>query len=190
MTLRVFAGEDLPGAMCEAPDFVAQGYTRGVPMGAEIQGAGAAVLAVSASRDTASLPLQRVQIIKGWIDDAGEGRETVIDIAGDADNGASVDLATCLPRGDGFNTLCAVWEDPAFSPTQHAYYYARVLENPSCRWSQHVCAANGVDCARPDSIGAGLEGCCAEEHRPVIQERAVSSPIWFVPGENATTEIP
>lgn len=188
MTLRVFAGDNLPDTMCDTPDFIAQGYLGGVPMGAEIHGAGRAQLAVAATRDPTSQPLQRVQIVKGWIDDAGLGRETVVDIAGDARNGASVDLATCLPRGEGFNTLCAVWEDPAFSPTQHAYYYARVLENPSCRWSQYICAANGVDCGQPSSITAGLEQCCTDEHRPLIQERAVSSPVWFVPGNDATTE--
>jgi hypothetical protein len=131
--------------------------------------------------DPESLPLQRLQIIKGWIDAEGAAHKTVLEVAGDADNGAAVDLATCRPLGDGFDSLCAVWEDPGFDPGLHAWYYARAVENPSCRWSQYTCAANGVDCARPSAVPDGLEACCSETHRPVIQERAVSSPIWYTP---------
>ena len=107
--------------------------------------------------------------------------DSVLDIAGDAGNGATVNTANCKTAGEGFARLCRVWQDPEFDPDQHAYYYVRAVENPSCRWSQHICVANGVDCARPETIGDGLEGCCAAEHRPVIQERAVSSPIWYTP---------
>jgi hypothetical protein len=56
-----------------------------------------------------------------------------------------------------------------------------VVENPTCRWSQRLCVAAGVDCAKPETIGEGFEGCCAPEHRPVIQERAWSSPVWYIP---------
>jgi len=74
-----------------------------------------------------------------------------------------------------------VWTDADFQPGEQAYYYSRVLENPSCRWSQRICAAKGVDCARPETIGEGLQDCCATEHQKVIQERAWSSPIWYSP---------
>jgi hypothetical protein len=141
---------------------------------------------VQAQRDpgtasTASQPLQRLQIIKGWVDADGGGHEQVYDVAGNPYNGASVDTRTCATRGEGDANLCAVWQDPAFSVDQHAYYYARAVENPSCRWSQYICVANRVDCSDSSTIGKGLEGCCSAEHRPVIQERAVSSPIWYTP---------
>jgi hypothetical protein len=104
----------------------------------------------------------------------------VADIAG-GDNGASVDLATCKPQGAGHKQLCAAWSDPAFDPKQRAFYYARVLENPTCRWSQHVCVANKVDCSDPSKVPAGLAACCSAEHKPTVQERAWTSPIWYAP---------
>ena len=122
--------------------------------------------------------LQRLQIIKGWIGEDGAAHEKVYDIAGDADNGAGVDISSCAPYGDGFDELCAVWKDPDYNPAESVYYYARAVENPSCRWSQRICAARAVNCSDPGAVGEGLEGCCAESHRPIIQERAVSSPIW------------
>jgi hypothetical protein len=142
---------------------------------------GAARFALAARSDPLGLPLQRLQVIKGWVDAEGEGHEKVFDVAGDPDNGAGVDTRSCETRGGGFATLCSVWQDPDFDTGEAAYYYARAVENPSCRWSQHICAANRVDCADPATIGEGLEGCCSVEHRPVIQERAVSSPIWHNP---------
>ena len=142
--------------------------------------AGAPRFAVSALQDpgTAVSPgmaLQRVQIVKGWLDE-GEVRERVVDVAG-GDNGASVDLLTCEPRGAGAASLCSVWTDPDFDPMARAYYYVRVLENPTCRWSQYVCNDLGVRCEDPDTIPDGFEGCCEESHRPIIQERAWTSPI-------------
>ncbi|MEH6581491.1 MAG: DUF3604 domain-containing protein [Halioglobus sp.] len=186
---RFFAGWNYPEDLCQAPDRVARAYADGVPMGSELpaDADGAAPrFAVFARQDAGTpdspgMPLQRMQIIKGWIDENGEQKERIIDIAGSADNGASVDLTSCETSGDGYANLCTVWADDQFNPREQAYYYSRVVENPSCRWSQRICAANGVDCSNPKTIGEGLEGCCADEHRPVVQERAWSSPIWYKP---------
>jgi hypothetical protein len=181
------AGAALPADLCERPDFVGVGYRDGVPMGGQLRGgpdAAAPRFAVQALADPGSgrepgVPLQRVQLVKGWLED-GALRERVIDVAG-GPNDAGVDLASCEPRGAGHARLCAVWSDPDFDPREPAFYYARVLENPSCRWSQRLCAAARVDCAKPETIGEGFEGCCDPLHRPVQQERAWTSPIWYGP---------
>jgi hypothetical protein len=181
--MRFFAGADIEPDLCQRDDFVQRGYQQGVPMGASLVPGATPSFAVAARRDpgtsaSAGMPLQRLQLIKGWVDAAGNGHEKVYDLAGDAANGATVDAATCKPRGDGFDQLCAVWQDPDYNPAQLSYYYARAVENPRCRWSQQICMANAVDCSKPDTITKGLAGCCAAEHRPFIQERAVSSPVW------------
>src|SRR5262249_41106234 len=110
--------------------------------------------------------------IKGWI--AGDGaHQQVYDVAGDPQNGASVDLASCALVGHGFNTLCTVWTDPDFDPMQEAFYYVRVLENPSCRWSTWLCNRLAPD-QRPPA--------CSDPNTPkTIQERAWTSPIWYEP---------
>ncbi|QFU75659.1 DUF3604 domain-containing protein [Halioglobus maricola] len=186
---RLFAGQSFPKNLCEQPDKIARAYAEGVPMGSEVSGGEEApTFLVAASQDNGvagapGMPLQRIQIVKGWIDKTGAAREKVFDVAGDANNGASVDIASCATKGEGFAQLCTVWHDPEFNASQPAFYYSRVLENPSCRWSQRQCVAAGVNCNEADTITEGYEGCCAAEHRPVIQERAWSSPIWFTPAK-------
>jgi hypothetical protein len=190
---RFFAGWDFPADLCSAPDRIERAYASGVPMGSVLPGQQAdhrPTFLVAASQDVGTssspgTPLQRLQVIKGWIDTKGQRHERVIDVAGDADNGASVDVQSCATSGSGFADLCSVWVDEEFDPKQRAYYYSRAVENPTCRWSQRICAAAGVDCSAPDTISEGYEGCCAADHRPVVQERAWSSPVWYSPGADA-----
>jgi len=94
-----------------------------------------------------------------------------MDVAGNADNGATVDPLSCESEGEGFATLCGVWEDPEVDTMQDAIYYARALENPSCRWSTRTCLSLRED-QRPD-------GCKHPRIPKVIQERAWTAPIWF-----------
>ena len=158
----------------------AEGYRVGVAMGSVLpmatdnDSAPSFVVSAAADPGTTDAPgrkLQRLQIIKGWLGDNGSFHQQVIDIAGDADNGADVDLATCTPRGTGFAHLCTVWQDPAFDPDQDAVYYARVVENPSCRWSTRMCLSLPAD-ARPDA-------CDSERLPKTVQERAWTAPIWY-----------
>ena len=151
--------------------------------------------------------LQRVQNIKGWVDAGGETHERGYDVAGDPNNGASVDRNTCMPTGAGASSLCTVWEDPDFDPTLPSFYYLRVLENPTCRWSTLQCRAAGVnpfadDCsaqAAAETARAherGAQGdvygkCCLREeeepfYSPLLQERAWTSPIWYEPTPEGT----
>jgi hypothetical protein len=182
---RFFGGYGLDPSLCSAPDMVKQAYDRGVPMGGTLRasdapaGGGPSFL-VAALRDpgTASrpgTPLQRIQIVKGWVDpQTGEAHQKVYDVAGDPHNGASVDESTCTPQGSGFDSLCAVWSDPEFDPAQRAFYYSRVLENPTCRWSTWLC--NRLD---PSNRPAVCEN--PGQTKTTIQERAWTSAIWFDP---------
>ncbi len=146
--VRMFGGWGYPSDLCDADDLAAQGYDGGVPMGGTLDpqpGSTGPMFVVSAKQDAASAPLQRIQIVKGWLD--GDNYEVkVYDIAGDANNGATVDPDTCETQGPGAGDLCNVWRDPEFDSTQRAYYYARVIENPTCRWTTWQCSQNAYDC--------------------------------------------
>jgi len=178
ITPRLFGGWSWPATLCEDPRLVERGYAGGVPMGGVLGArpptAGAPAFAVSALRDPDPRAgrLQRVQIVKVWADAKGGLHQAVHDAAG-GPNDASVDLATCEPRGSGHDSLCAVWRDPDFDPARPAAYYARVLENPSCRYTQWQC--NSLPAAqRPPS--------CSDPVVPkTLQERAWTSPIWYEP---------
>ena len=89
--------------------------------------------------------LQKLQIIKGWVDDQGRLNEHVYDVAGDAEAVGSVNTQTCEPLPSGYDQLCAVWQDPQFDPELNAVYYGRVVENPSCRWSTYDCLSLPAD---------------------------------------------
>lgn len=184
IVVRFFGGWDYPDALCDDPDFVRAGYQTGVPMGGVLPpkpGEGKTpAFAVSAWRDLDSptgggTPLQRIQIIKGWVDGGQRLMTRVFDVAGSPDNGASVDLETCERVGERFDALCTVWTDPEFDPSEPAYYYARVVENPSCRWSTY-------ECNRLRDAGQELpETCNASDLEGTVQERAWTSPIWYRP---------
>ena len=189
MRLRFFAGYGLPDDLFETEDGVARAYSTAVTMGADLtraldtsgsDGGAGPRFAMWAQADANSAPLQRLQIIKGWIDASGKTHEDVIDVAcagGIAvnaatkrcpDNGATVDLNDCsYDANSGDAQLRTVWTDPDFDPGQRAFYYSRVLENPTCRWSTW------------DAIRAGTE--LRSDLAATLQERAWSSPIQYVP---------
>ena len=195
--VRFFGGFNLPAEICESESYARAGYANGVPMGGDLIASvetkkepHAPMFSVWALSDPgvgdeSAVPLERVQIIKGWLDDSGKVNEKVYDVAvatpPEGTEGAGVDQATCELRGSGPKSLCALWTDPDFDVGERAFYYARVLESPTCRWSQRLCVANKIRCDMPETIDPGFEGCCSTSHQPVIQERAWTSPIWYSP---------
>jgi hypothetical protein len=182
MLVRFFGGWDYTDAdlNSRAPAF--RGYEKGVPMGADLPanpGEGAPTFMVYALRDAIGANLDRIQIIKGWLDAEGETQEQVYDVAWsdgrepDADGalppvGNTVDVeAANWTNTIGASELAAVWTDPDFDPAQSAFYYARVLEIPTPRWVVYDAFRFGV----PIPEGAETSG----------QERAYTSPIWYDP---------
>ena len=182
ITVRFFAGWDFPDAVAMNTDLVALGYGKGVPMGGDLPAADQATapgFILWAMKDPEGVNLQRVQVIKGWLEEDGS-KEKVYDVAcADGltpaantyrcpDNGATVALQDCSVSADkGAAELKALWRDPDFDRAQPAFYYVRVLENPSCRWSTWEALREGT---KP----------FADVDR-IIQERAWSSPIWYHP---------
>ncbi|MCB1677281.1 MAG: DUF3604 domain-containing protein [Halioglobus sp.] len=182
ITLRFFGGWRFTAQDAASTDFVERGYAGGVPMGATLRGAvhaEAPTFMVWAAKAPDSGNLDRIQIIKGWIDGHGTQHERVHDVVWsgarevDAQGrlppvGNTVDVGkAAYTNAIGAPQLAAVWRDPGFDPAQHAFYYARVLEIPTPRWSTYDAAALGVD------IPGGLPA--------TLQERAFSSPIWYTP---------
>ena len=183
--VRFFAGYDFPEGITASPALTAIAYRQGVPMGSDMAARGndAPAFIVWATADPLSAPLQRLQVIKGWLEE-GEHREQVFDVACSdglevdpatgrcPDNGARVDFEDCSTTADvGAAELKTLWRDPQFDPGQEAFYYVRVLENPSCRWSTW------------DAIRAGVEP--RSDLPKTLQERAWSSPVWYRPATAA-----
>lgn len=190
--VRFFGGWNYPNDLCGKPELVKTGYTQGVAMGSDLPAAPAGATAPRfiawALQDagTADLPgnaLQRVQIIKGWVDTGGQTHEQVYDIAPqNPSTSREVDPRSCHARSVGRSEICTVWTDPTFDAKQPAYYYLRLLEDPSCRWHVKDCRALGVDpfAANCDTSGNNpYSSCCAANTDPVTQERAWASPIWY-----------
>ncbi|TDI99861.1 MAG: DUF3604 domain-containing protein [Deltaproteobacteria bacterium] len=181
--VRVFAGWDFQADEVSRPDFIAQGYRRGVPMGGELRQAPsgkAPAFMVRALRDPDGANLDRVQVIKGWLDKKGKSHERIYDVAVSdgrkigADGrareavGSTVEVAKATYTNTiGDALLSAHWRDPDFDPKQHAFYYVRVLEIPTPRWTTYDAVFFGIE--RPDNVPA------------TIQDRAYTSPIWYTP---------
>jgi hypothetical protein len=176
---RFFSGRSIEEGLCNSSELLTEAYANGVPMGGDLPaaqpGSGSPRFLASAIRDPDSNLLQRIQIIKGWIDDQGRTHQAVYDVAGNPDNGASVNPDTCEVSGSGYHQLCSTWQDPDFDPSRSAVYYARVLENPACRWSTYQCNELPV-AERPAS-------CSDASTDKTIQERAWTSPIWYTAPE-------
>ena len=180
--IRLMGGFDFPPDLGGRPDWVKVGYETGVPQGGDLKAAPAGkapTFVAWALRDPDSAPLARLQIIKGWTD-GKQTREMTYDVACSdggkpdskshrcPDNGATVNLDDCSISTDkGASELVATWSDPDFKPGERAFYYARVLENPVCRWSMY------------DAKHAGL--AYPKELPKTVKERAWSSPIWYTP---------
>jgi hypothetical protein len=184
--VRLFAG-DLPRRLCRRGAFVATGYARGVPMGGElgaVRGRRSPRFAVLALRDPGTAerpgtPLERIQIVKGWVDAGGQMHEQVHDVAVSDHIGPPPTSCASPPPSTGADQLCTVWQDPDFDRGQRAFYYARVLEAPACRWSAQLCDQVGVDCSGP--VPSAWQGCCDPLYPRTIQERAWTSPVWYQP---------
>ena len=181
--LRFFGGWDYAADLVEQPDWIASAYAQGVPMGAELPtpNAEAPAFAVRAVKDPDSANLDRIQIVKGW-SKHGQSFEKIYDVAWAGPRepdpntgklppiGSTVNLATgTYSNGIGTVELKAVWSDPDFDPSLDAFYYVRVLEIPTPRWS----TIQAVKLGRLPPSGPGFG--------PTIQERAWSSPIWYTP---------
>jgi hypothetical protein len=182
MIVRFFGGWDYVDADMESRQPAFRGYEKGVPMGADLpvrSGDGAPTFMVYALRDPIGANLDRIQIIKGWLDAEGKTQEQVYDVAWsagrekDADGnlppvGNTVDVANAnWTNTIGASELATVWTDPDFDPAHSAFYYARVLEIPTPRWVVYDAFRFGVP--------------IPEKAQTTAQERAYTSPIWYTP---------
>ncbi|MCP4385661.1 MAG: DUF3604 domain-containing protein [Hyphomicrobiales bacterium] len=178
--VRFFGGADLTADPIDAVALVEGGYAKGVPMGGTLEGIdGRPTFVVQAMMDPIGANLDRIQIIKGWVDDAGEPQEKIIDVVWSDDRqpddegklppvGNTVDLETAYYTNDiGAPQLIGSWTDDDFDQDAPALYYARVLEIPTPRWSTYDAVRNNMPL---------LDGVPA-----TIQERAWTSPIWYTP---------
>jgi hypothetical protein len=184
ITVRVFAGWDFQADEVERPDFALQGYDRGVPMGGTLTRApvreAAPTFMVRALRDPDGANLDRIQIIKGWLDGKDELHERIFDVAVsdgrkiDADGrcktpvGNTVDVPNATYKNTiGDALLMGWWKDPAFNPQERAFYYIRVIQIPTPRWTAYDAKFFGVQ--MPDYVPM------------TVTDRAYTSPIWYAP---------
>lgn len=185
MTARLFGGYDFTTDDARSRYVAETGYTKGVPMGADLPQAKAENSApsflVAALKDPIGANLDRIQIIKGWVDKDGKPQEKIFDViwSGDRKPGAdgklppvgdTVDVARATWTNTiGASELVTVWKDPEFNPSQRAFYYARVIEIPTPRWTAY------------DQLRFGVK--MPPEVPMKHQERAYTSPIWYTPAK-------
>ncbi|MEM1402654.1 MAG: DUF3604 domain-containing protein [Pseudomonadota bacterium] len=182
MIVRFFGGWDYTDDDLRSRTPAFQGYAKGVPMGSDLQSApegGSPTFMLVALRDPIGANLDRVQVVKGWVDSRGKTHERVYDVAWSGDRmpgddgklppvGNTVDLeAANYVNTIGASELATIWKDPDFDPRQKAFYYARVLEIPTPTWILY------------DVVRLGAEA--PPEAALVHQERAYTSPIWYTP---------
>jgi hypothetical protein len=179
--VRFFGGAGL-APPTDPKALVEQGYKSGVPMGGTLTTAASApIFTVWASKEPDGANLDRIQIIKGWVDAKGEPRDKVYDVAWSGDRrpgkdgkvsavGSTVDLATArYTNAIGAPELMGSWNDPTFDANQHALYYVRVLEIPTPRWTTYDAVRNNLPLLK--------------DVPATVQERAWTSPIWYTPGK-------
>jgi hypothetical protein len=182
MIVRFFGGWDYTPADLNSRQPAFRGYEKGVPMGGDLKGTGAdgaPTFMVYALRDPIGANLDRIQIVKGWLDGKGKTHEKVYDVAWSGERradrngnlppvGNTVDVKNAnWTNTIGASELAAVWKDPDFDADQRAFYYARVLEIPTPRWVVY------------DAFRFGVE--IPDEAETTHQERAYTSPIWYTP---------
>ena len=181
MTVRFFGGFDF--AEGDTGDLVKTGYAKGVPMGGDLTGGDgkAPTFLVSATQDPESASLDRIQVVKGWVDSSGKSQEKIYDISWSKSDerkvgangklapvGNTVDLATGKwDNSIGAPELVTFWQDPDFDAAQNAFYYVRVLEIPTPTWPVYDALKFGL--TLPDDV------------IKIQQERAYTSPIWYTP---------
>jgi hypothetical protein len=183
MLVRFFGGWEYQASDLVQPDYVEIAYSKGVPMGGDLANAPkdkAPVFIAAAVKDPDGANLDRVQIVKGWLDGEGELRETIYNVAlsdGRKENkrtgkvpavGSTVDVENAsYTNAIGDPYLSAIWEDPEFDPKERAFYYVRVIEIPTPRWNAYDRKYFELD---------------VDDEIPTInQDRAYTSPIWYTP---------
>jgi len=183
LKVRVFGGWDFKADEVHRPDFAREGYARGVPMGGDLTNGPkgeSPKFMIRAIRDADGANLDRVQIIKGWLDKRGKTHERIYDVAVSDDRkiaangrcktavGTTVDVADASYTNTiGDPVLTAYWSDPDFDAKERAFYYVRVIEIPTPRWTAYDAKFFNVQ--------------MSEDTKMVLQDRAYTSPIWYTP---------
>ncbi|HKP30050.1 MAG TPA: DUF3604 domain-containing protein, partial [Gemmatimonadales bacterium] len=183
MMVRLFAGWDFTKEEVERADFAAEGYRRGVPMGGDLKAApagSAPTFLIRAMRDPQGANLDRIQVIKGWLDASGKTQERIYDVAVSDERKIDADGRCRVAVGNSVNVteasysntigdpvLSAFWKDPAFNPAERAFYYVRVIEIPTPRWTAYDAKFYGIK--------------MPAEVPMVLQERAYTAPVWYSP---------
>jgi hypothetical protein len=184
MAVRFFGGWDFEPGDANNRLPAAVGYTKGVPMGGDLSNAPqgkSPTFLVAALKDAIGANLDRIQIVKGWLGADGKAQERVYDVVVSGGRTIGPDGRCATPVGNtvdvenatwtntiGAPELIAVWKDPQFDARQRAFYYARVIEIPTPRWTAYDARRFGVKPLQDTTM--------------VLQERAYTAPIWYAPG--------